>query len=57
MAYDFLIVKELGRCRFSLSQVSRAVARFFLSRGGGGGGIIATAEGMNLVGGGVCILP
>ena len=23
IAYDFLIVKELARCRFSLSQVSR----------------------------------
>ena len=46
--YDFQIVKEFGRCRFSLSQVSGAVARYFVT---GGGGIIPTAEGRNLVGG------
>ena len=34
-----------------------AVARLFITRGGGGGGIMASAEGTNLIVGSGCILP
>ena len=48
-----------GRRNWPKSLLYRAVARFFVTGGGGRGGIIASAEGTSLVGrsGGILPLP
>ena len=42
---------------YNFINLCRAVARLFITRGEGGGGIMASAEGTNLIVGSGCILP